>query len=135
MSHRFDDTYAELQAAVEAGASLADAALHAGVKRRTAESWLYKGRRDPDSKYGPFAAAVDATRAARAAALAGLAREPLDGPGFVALVDRACRAGSVTALRLRWRMFQADKRSATHVADGLDVLDELARRRARSPAS
>ncbi len=109
---------------------MADAALHVGVKQRTAESWLYKGRRDPGSKYAPFATAVDAARRARARAVEALAGEPLDRAGFVALVDRACRAGSVTALRLRWRMFQADKRSATHVADGLDVLDELARRRA-----
>jgi hypothetical protein len=51
---------------MRAGASVADAARHAGCSSRTVERWLARGRENPSSGYADYAAAVDALRAARA---------------------------------------------------------------------
>src|SRR5665811_1340181 len=78
-----------------AGASVADAASKHGVAARTVERWIARGRKEPDSKYGPFASAVDDQRAERE-----LPTEAMTGAEFRQAIDGAVRSGSIPAMRL-----------------------------------
>ena len=78
-----------------AGASVADAAAKHGVAARTVERWLARGRKEPESKYGPFAREVDGRRAERE-----LPTEAMTGAEFRRAIDGAVRSGSIPAMRL-----------------------------------
>lgn len=76
------------------GLSLADAARQVEVSEKTARNYLSKGRKDPDSRYGKFAAAVDGARADAAER-----EEPVDREELMLLLSRAARKGSVQAMQ------------------------------------
>jgi hypothetical protein len=56
---------------VEAEWSLARACAAVGISRQTVSAWIVRGRHDPASEAGAFAARYDAARAARANGSAG----------------------------------------------------------------
>lgn len=123
----FERVSEDVQAAIEAGASLADAAREAGCSPRTVERWLARGRADLHGPYGPFTDAVDYARGMQDLEDA---RETLDPDEHKALVTKAARAGSVPAMRLWWQMEKHEKESRRAASeDTLNPLDELARLR------
>ena len=93
--------------AIEAGASVADAACRAGCAERTVERWIKRGRDHKAGPYGSFATAVEQPRDSRRLDVA--AAEPLDRAGLEAEVARAARAGSVPAMKLMWEIIQSRK--------------------------
>lgn len=116
-----------IMAALRAGASRVDAAREAGIASRTIDRWVARGRRDPDSTYGPFAAEVDRLREARQVPSSD---EPVDDAEVQLHLSRAIRNGSVSAMKVwidtyRRKQVGAGKKSA----DPLAELDELAERR------
>jgi transposase-like protein len=61
----FDSRSEGVLEALVAGVSIEDTARQHRIASRTIDRWLARGRRDPESKYGPFAEAVDLARAER----------------------------------------------------------------------
>ena len=58
---KFDSVRRErLLTLFETGASVTDAAAASGISRQTVSEWLARGRRQPDSEAGEFAARFDA---------------------------------------------------------------------------
>jgi transposase-like protein len=109
-----------------AGASVADTAVEHGVAARTIERWLSKGRENPDSKYGPFAAAVDEQRAERE-----IPTEAMTAAEFRQSIDNAVRKGSIPAMRLWSELYLGEVRDEPE--DTTSKIASLAeRRRARS---
>lgn len=104
------------------GVSIHDAALQVGVPQRTVERWLSRGRREPESKYGPFAQAAAEARSAETDA------GPMDAAQLRVQVSRAARRGSVPAMRLYWEFLEADKRRAAP-ASSFEELDPIAQAR------
>ena len=89
----------------------------------TVSGWLTRGRKDPKSKYGSFAARVDAALTERK--LPAKSDQPADRDELLLLASRAARAGNVQAMRLLAELLTDD-------GDGRDELsefDELAQRR------
>jgi hypothetical protein len=95
-------------------------------RAETVERWLERSRRATESKYGPFAEAVDTARAERA--LPPPDERPVEPDELRVLVSKVAKKGNVQAQRLLWEMLQTDpaeKRPG-------DLLDELeAKRRSR----
>lgn len=122
----FSEVGPRVLAAIAAGASVADAAQHVGIAERTVKGWLTRGRRKPDSQYGPFAEQVDRIRTEREAVELGT-RDDL-----LAVTWRAAKNGSVPAMRLYSELIDADRDSNAQEdsEDPLAELDELAARRA-----
>lgn len=112
-------------ASIRAGASISDASRHVGYSPRTIEKWLAAGRRDPDSKHGPFARQVEQIRAARQVS----DREPLDEAELLTIASEAARKGSIPAMRLVYEILSAAEAEPVQ-ADPLAAVDEIARRRA-----
>jgi hypothetical protein len=110
--------------ALVAGVSGEDAARQNGISSRTIERWLARGRQDPDSKYGPFAEAVDNARAKRELPPAG--ERPADPSELKLLISKAARKGNVQAMRLLWEVHQAEDGQGDNRGD---ILDELEARR------
>jgi transposase-like protein len=114
--------------ALVAGVSVADAARQHRIASRTIDRWLARGREDPDSKYGPFAEAVDKARAERELPPAG--QRPADPAELRLLISKAARNGNVQAMRLLWEILGNE---AGGEAPPGDILDELeAKRRSRA---
>jgi hypothetical protein len=63
MPSLFDKHATALVALITEGFSLHDACDERGLRYKTAQTWLSKGRREPDGRYGAFTAAVEAARA------------------------------------------------------------------------
>ena len=59
----FDKHATAVIALITEGFSLRDACDQRGLRYKTAQTWLDKGRREPDGRYGSFAKAVDEARA------------------------------------------------------------------------
>jgi hypothetical protein len=122
--------------AILSGASTADAARKCGVGVRTVERWLEHGRREPAGRYGPFAQAVDARRAARTLPAHDVLAA-MDEDELALVVSETARAGNVAAMKLRFEMLRAAPREASEApalseADAvLAEMDELAARRRR----
>jgi hypothetical protein len=113
--------------ALVTGVSVADTARQHRIASRTIDRWLARGREDPDSKYGPFAEAVDKARAERKLPPAG--QRPADPAELRLLISKAARKGNVQAMRLLWEVLQDEGGEATSG----DILDELeAKRRSRA---
>jgi hypothetical protein len=114
--------------ALVAGVSVADTARQHRIASRTIDRWLARGREDPDSKYGPFAEAVDRARAERE--LPPPDERPADPVELRLLISKAARKGNVQAMRLLWAVLSSE--------DGQDhgrgdILDELeAKRRSKA---
>lgn len=113
-------------AALRDGASIPDAARQVDVGDSTVKGWLRRGRDDPKSKYGGFAASVDAAMSARK--LPPKDELPADLDEVVLLTSRAARSGNVQAMRLLSELLTPEAAGST---DELTKFDELARRRAQ----
>lgn len=118
-SDAFKQYSTQVAEAVEAGASLADAAREAGISTRSVNRWIARGRSEPEGPYGSFAARVDAVRDARTLPDGPLTRDELE-----ALIARAARRGSVAAMKLALELVDEER-------TGPDPLEELKARRAR----
>lgn len=121
-------------AALLMGVSVADAARAHEVGERTIESWLAKGRRDPDGRYGDFARQVDAAREERRLPT-GDAPDELTEEEIRQLLTVRARAGSIPAIKLFLEKFvrveeplQARESEAASI---LAAMDEVAARRAQ----
>ena len=95
----FESVKEALLASVRAGATVDEAARHEGVKVNTVRTWLAKGRKEPQGRYGRFASEVDATRQLQRlpqrSELQEFTYEELER-----LLAEKIRAGSVPAMRL-----------------------------------
>jgi hypothetical protein len=114
------------------GGSLAGACRDIGVRLKTAEGWLTRGRREDDGDYAEFAASVEEARLAHERA--GMNADEFDGH-----LAKAVRAGSVQAMKLWWEIHgkeePPDDGDQASPFDALDQEDELAKARARKEAS
>jgi hypothetical protein len=84
-----------------AGATLEDACAEVGVSRTTVNRWIAKGRRQPDTPAGEFAAEID--RAQSRAKPAGDDPDPaaaLTTDQLVALLEGQAREGKLSAIQL-----------------------------------
>lgn len=130
--HAFPSVSEGVVQAISGGASIADAAVQAGVSERTVKNWLTKGRREPGTEYAAFAERVDALRAERE--LPDTSR--MDEDELFEVVSGACRKGSVAAMKLLWEMLRADQNfdeDDEADRDPLKDFDELAvKRQART---
>lgn len=126
----FERDHERLLGLLRDGLALVDAAREADVAQRTAERWLTKGRRDPEGKYGQFAAQVDALRADRQISDG----QPMDEEEFKACVAAAARKGSVPAMKIAWQILlderlAGNQPSAGRLDEPLAGIDEVARQR------
>ena len=86
--------------------------------------WLTRGRREPESKFAAFLAAVETAPAAPDVKDDG----PMGMDEFRVVVSRAVRRGVIPAMRLYWQMLRADRAAGqSRQADALAFADELAR--------
>jgi transposase-like protein len=107
---QFDTASPKLIASVQAGASIEEAARHAGVPAATVRRWLRDGRKGR-RKYEAFAVAVDGARGERKRAERALKDGPLTNEEAAQLLARAARKGSVPALRLWYERVAVDDAS------------------------
>jgi hypothetical protein len=128
MRKRPDGDRQRLIAAVEGGATLAQAAAAVGIPVGTVHSWARRGRERPEGPLGPFAAAV----AERGRGLARLtvppSADPRSRPSREELLDllgEAARRGNVRAAEILLR----------HTPPTIDTGDEEWLDRLLAPAS
>ena len=120
MRSRFEDLQASVLVSVrDDGLTLEDAAARAGVPANTVRGWARQGRKQPDGRFGSFAAALDASRDdARDAT-------PMDWAEFEDHLATAVRSGSTTAMKLFAALHADERPGATTGSTGSDVLDDL----------
>jgi|ERR1035437_1274875 transposase len=113
---RFESVKDALIASVRSGLSVEEAARGEGVNVHTVRSWLAKGRKAPQGRYGRFASEVDAMRSLQRlpdrSELRALTREELEG-----LLAEKVRAGSVPAMRLWADLHRAEFERGEGVPD------------------
>lgn len=109
-------TAGDLVGRLRAGVSIADAARGAGLSERTVETWLRKGRQDPDGRYGDFARRADAARAEAA-------ERPLTEADLVRLLENAAKRGSVQAIRVLLDRHRRRQATGPPADDAFDELD------------
>jgi hypothetical protein len=102
MPDRFTNFSPAIIDAVEAGATIEEAAIAVDLPVATVRRWLRDGRKGK-SPQDTFAAAVDAARAERKSAEDAL-DAPLTAEEAEILVAKAARKGSVPALRLYFEL-------------------------------
>ena len=120
----FEDHSEAVLDLIREGASIPDAARQIDIGAPTIKGWISRGRKDPKSKYGAFAARVDAALTERRLPANG--DRPADRDELLLLASRAARAGNVVAMRLLSELISPDSGEAV---DELTEFDELARRR------
>jgi hypothetical protein len=99
--------------ALKAGATIGEAAIGAGTTKQTVNGWLSRGRKQPGSMYGRFAASVDTAFAARK--MPATDDRPADRKELMLLATKAARSGSVPAMKLLAELLEptdADKGDA-----------------------
>jgi hypothetical protein len=111
------ESRAVILAQLRAGGSLAGACRDIGVRLKTAEGWLTRGRREPDGDYADFADAVEAARAEHDRAV-------LSPDEFDKHLAKAVRAGSVQAMKL-WADLNLKKGGDPPAAEPADPFDDL----------
>jgi transposase-like protein len=121
MELRTADSIAAAAAALERGATVAQAAAEAGVHRRTVERWRRRG----EGELTPFA-----RLAAVAAKPSPAAAGPVTEAELVALLEREARHGRIRAIELLLERIAA-RRVAREDNPFAEVID-LARRRPRN---
>lgn len=94
----FDQHSEPVLEAIKAGASIPDAARGQEIGGPTVKGWLSRGRKDPTSKYGAFAARVEVAFTERKLPASG--DLPANRDELLLLTSRAARAGNVQAMRL-----------------------------------
>jgi transposase len=103
----FEQSREGLLVSLRAGANIDESARHVGVSVHTVRTWLRNGRKDPDGRYGAFAAEVDAVRESQRlpdhATLAALTREEVE-----AILAEKARAGSIPAIRVWLDLHRAE---------------------------
>jgi hypothetical protein len=106
MPDRFTNFSQAIIAAVQAGATIEEAAISVDVPAGTVRRWIGTGRKGREP-YADFANAVDVARRDRKSA-----EDALDGPltdeEAKLLIARAARKGSVPALRLWYDLQGSD---------------------------
>jgi transposase-like protein len=108
----------QIATAVEAGATIDEAARATDVNPHTLRRWLTDGRKDPEGKHGALAARVDTAREGRKQA-----EQALEGVTLAeaeAVLAAAVRKGSIPALKL-W--FDRHDRQQGPAEDELTWLD------------
>lgn len=118
----FEDYSDAVLALIRDGASIPDAARELEIGEPTIKGWLSRGRKDPKSKYGGFAASVSEAFTERK--LPANDDRPADRDELLILASRAARAGNVQAMRLLGELL-ADSGGETEA----DEFDELKARR------
>lgn len=118
------DTRASITASLRAGGSFAGACREVGLRQKTAEGWLTRGRREDEGPYAEFAAAVDEAR--EVVERASLSREDFEWH-----LAKAVRAGSVQAMKL-WAELNVKKGGDSGEPD---LFDDLAAARWVAPES
>jgi transposase-like protein len=126
---RFEQVAPKLLEAIMAGATVAEGCRKLDISAHTVRSWLASGRRDPEGRYGAFAASIGTAKRSKRT-VPPMPADGLSRDEWERLLAEACKAGSVPALKL-W----AD----THPAEGqappmdpLGFLDDLLNQR-RAP--
>jgi transposase-like protein len=90
--------------ALAAGASVAEAASAAGVAEQTLRTWIWRGRRDPEGRFGRFADAVPPRRVKLAALPRAEPGAPLPTRDeLLRRLDEQSRKGSTRATELLLR--------------------------------
>jgi transposase len=131
-SKRYEECGAVVIDAIKSGASLDEAARHAGCGDRTVDRWLKKGRLDPRGPYGRFAAQVDGARRAQGIVPdAGEDEVTMTRGELRQVTEKAARNGSVQAMKLM-RDF-LDEEPEERGPDAVDLL--VAARKARRQAA
>ena len=113
MADRFTEASPVILEAIQAGATIDEAARGADVPVASLRRWLRDGRKGRDT-YAAFAAAVDGARKDRREAERAL-EGPLSAEEADLLVAKAARKGSVPALRLWFEQCAAGE--SKHRAD------------------
>lgn len=125
---KFEDVSPQIIGCLRGGMSVADAARECGTKEGTVKHWLTKGRREPESKYGGFAALADAIRQERDEPAE---TERMDRDEVMRQLEKMIRKGNSQAAKL-WLDHNppedGDEKPARSRLDELE--DELAPRRA-----
>lgn len=106
------------------GASIPDAARQVEIGGPTINGWLTRGRKDQKSKYGNFAARVDAALTKRKLPAEG--DRPADRDELLLLASRAARAGNVQAMRLLGELLAGPDDGT---GDELTAFEVIAKRR------
>jgi transposase len=113
---RFESVKDGMVALVRSGLSVDEAASREGVNIHTVRSWLSKGRKEPQGRYGRFASEVDAMRSLQTlpdrSKLGAFTRDELER-----LLAEKIRAGSVPAMRLWVDLHRAEFEPGEGIAD------------------
>ena len=118
----FDSVSHQVAALMARGCTATEAAAAVGVSPRTLRRWIERGRRDPESRYAGFVAAVEAAAPLEAAG-------PMSLDEFKLLVARAIRRGSVPAMQVYLRLRELERGqppSDARAGDPFAFADELA---------
>jgi hypothetical protein len=93
---RVEEVGGAVLAALTAGESVAHAAAAAGLPEQTLRSWIRRGRRDPQSRFGAIAAAVDRGRRPKLVAVSGGREDAIPTRAeLLSLLGVAARRGHV----------------------------------------
>lgn len=99
-------------AALERGASVAEAAAEVRISENTVRAWIRRGRLDPEGRFGPTAQAFDRRRTLLARPMSCSLPDRVE---LLSLLTEQARKGSVRAIELLLRETPADSSAA--VAD------------------
>lgn len=104
-------------AQVRVGGTLESAGRELGIRLKTIQGWLTRGRRERDGDYTDFAQAIEEARLARQ-------RAGMDEDEFDRHLAKAVRAGSVQAMRL-WADLHIKGKVKDDAAEPADPFEEL----------
>jgi hypothetical protein len=123
---KFEEVSPQIIGCLRGGMSVADAARECGTKEGTVKHWLTKGRKEPESKYGNFAALADAIRQDRDEPAAD---ERMDRDEVMRQLEKMIRKGNPQAAKLWLDHNKPEGDGDEKPADPLSEMDELAARR------
>ena len=93
--------------AIRSGATIREAASGQEIAEATVKGWLTRGRKEPRSMYGAFAAQVDAAFEARK--MPDQSEQPMDRDELMLVASRAARSGNVQAMKLLAELLDPDE--------------------------
>lgn len=115
--NHFDRCSEGVLEAIRAGATIREAATGEGIKEPTVKGWLTRGRKEPKSMYGAFAAKVDAAFEARK--MPDSDEVAMDRDELMLVASRAARSGNVQAMKLLSELLEP----TTEAGDALTEFD------------